>query len=404
MKKFIIILSALLPVVAGCEIVDITPQSEKENQEAEPFAPPLDEVAWLLASIPLGEEQINEVYDAVRSSAKNGYDDEYTMGNLFKSPGAGVGEDRVKAGNSQTKSYSKPLRDILEEYLQKTLTKSSDMSVDDYLDALRRSDIQIYWPFASENGWDGKTWPVITFDPLCEAQSNTGYLLKTNPDGTRSVEKVTVTEEMAQQRPVWVVNSNEDAGFTTLDILRKNNPDWGAGGIITIGSGGTKASSKTPSKALILKDFTMNRQYDSWFRGASEFFVKIGAVESFNAKTESDMYLYNPSITDFMVVIRRGQKGIAMELNTMLVSEWTSQLENVAFMIIEDDGGTVTNWNCSAVVKYNSKSYGFEISIPYKSRDDIVWRGQLSRRYIEASNDISGNFGDVKVTFHIKEY
>lgn len=113
------------------------------------------------------------------------------------------------------------------------------------------------------------------------------------------------------------------------------------------------------------------------------------------------MYLYNPSVTDFMVVVKRNQVGKPQELNTVLVSEWTNQLQSCAFMIIEDDGGTRTSWECSAVVKYESKSYGFEVKIPYNSRDDIVWRGSLGRKYIEATNDLSGWFGDVQIVFSI---
>lgn len=59
---------------------------------------------------------------------------------------------------------------------------------------------------------------------------------------------------------------------------------------------------------------------------------------------------------------------------------------------------------CSAVVKVNSKSYGFDISIPFRRRDDIVWRGQLSRRWIEANSNLVGRFGDLDLTFEVLEY
>ena len=53
------------------------------------------------------------------------------------------------------------------------------------------------------------------------------------------------------------------------------------------------------------------------------------------------------------------------------------------------------------MVKIASKSYGFDISLPFNTRDDIVWRGQLSRRYIEATDKISGHFGDVDISFEV---
>ena len=113
------------------------------------------------------------------------------------------------------------------------------------------------------------------------------------------------------------------------------------------------------------------------------------------------MLLYSPTVTDFMVVVKRGQVGTPVPFNAVLVSDWTDQLENCAFLITEDDGGTRTTWKCSAMVKINSKSYGFDINIPFNTRDDIVWRGQLSRRFFEANTDVTGHFGDVDLIFEI---
>ena len=76
-------------------------------------------------------------------------------------------------------------------------------------------------------------------------------------------------------------------------------------------------------------------------------------------------------------------------------------LDQVAFMVIEDDGGSQTTWKCSAVVKYNSKAYGFEVAIPLNTRDDVVWRGQLSRRYIEKYSGRTGRFGDVDLVLEL---
>lgn len=161
----------------------------------------------------------------------------------------------------------------------------------------------------------------------------------------------------------------------------------------------TKAISSV--KTLILKDFTMKRHYDSWLAGGSEFFIKAGSVNDFVASTEAELQLYLPAVTDFMVVVKRKQLGQALPFNTVLVSDWTPQLAQIAFMIVEDDGGSLAQWKCSAVVKIASKSYGFDISLPFNTRDDIVWRGQLSRRYIEATDKISGHFGDVDISFEV---
>lgn len=116
------------------------------------------------------------------------------------------------------------------------------------------------------------------------------------------------------------------------------------------------------------------------------------------------MKLYSPSVTDFMIVVKRKYVGEPQNFNAVLVSDWTEQLTHCALIITEDDGGTKTSWKCSAVVKIKSKSYGFEINLPINTRDDIVWRGQLSRKYIEANNGVTGHFGDVDLTFELVEY
>ena len=243
--------------------------------------------------------------------------------------------------------------------------------------------------------------PVITFDPADGSEVNTGYVLTVGPDGRRQVEEVLVDEKMAQERPVWVVNRNDDSEFASLEMLRREDPDWGtAGGDLIVG---TKAEGEESIRTLILKSFTANRNFDPWFAGASEFFVKCGSVENFKAKTEADLLLYTPSVTDFMIVVKRSQVGSPVPFNAVLISQWTDHLSTCAFMIHEDDGGTWTAWNCKIEGKMQSKTTGIDISIPFRSRDDIVWRGQLTSKYFEHYDDVKGHFGDVDITFALQK-
>lgn len=416
MRKIVFIVcgAAALMLHSGCERVDTCPGDNEEG--ALPVS--LEDVALLLSEINIGEEQLREVSDAVSSSSENGYDEEYTMRDLFSCPGAGVGDSsipgKLKSGES---GYRSPMRDMIREHLlsgasvlSKSMPKKREAftsSVDVFLKALESSDIQIYWPFSED--WDGESLPVITFDPCDGSETNIGYRAVDDGSGVRTVEEVIVDERFASEYPVWVVNRNDDAGFTSLEMLRRQDPEWGTGGgsvivkLQTLPSA-RAASSDTPVRTLILKDFTMLRNYDPWFAGASEFFVKIGSVEDFTASTEVELKLYNPAVTDFMIVVKRKYVGKPRPFNAVLVSEWTDQLEKCALMITEDDGGTRTSWKCSAVVKVASKSYGFEINLPFNTRDDIVWRGQLSRRYLEANDCVTGHFGDVDLTFEIREY
>ncbi len=391
MKYTFLVGSVLLPLLAAvsCEKLDDLPTGPDEAPADSLLT--LEGVAKLLSSLPVEAAQLAEVHDAVTSSGSNGYDEEYTMRQLFAAPGSGVG-----AAKGETKgSYARPLRELIREAVFATRAVETSTVKGDpeaWLQALSTSDFQIYWPFSER--WDGRSRPVITFDPLDNSARNEGYECL----GDGSFKTLIVDEQMAMERPVWVVNRNSDAGYKTLELLRREDPSWGeSGGDLVVRTKAAEGDFKT----LILRSFQANRNYDSWFTGASEFFVKCGAVEDFFATTEAELQLYSPSITDFLIVVRRGQTGQTIPFNAVLVSEWTSGLQNCALMLTEDDGGTRTTWKCSAMVKYNSKSYGFELEIPLHSRDDIVWRGSLTRNYIERYSGTTGHFGDVELVLEL---
>lgn len=401
MKRIFITAALSVSLAVACEQVDHSGEIENPKRSAVS----LDNVAKLLSALPMENCHLQEVYDAVSSSTENGYDEEYMMRDLFTSPGSGVGTDKeTKAARAS--SYSKPLRDLISDYLE-TKTKSggagglNGLSAEEYLQELENSDIQIYWPYAE--AWEEGKLPIVTFDPGNGAEVNVGYKITEDSDGVRSVEEVVVDESMAETHPVWVVNRNDDSSYRTLEMIRKDNPEWGTGGgSIVVTPSGTKSpdsESESIVKSLVLKDFKMRRNYDCWFAGASEFVFKCGSVEGFTASTEAELKLYSPQITDFVLVVKRKQVGQTIPLNVMLVSQWTEQLENMVFLLTEDDGGTRTEWKCSAVVKIKSKSYGFEMSLPFNSKDDLVWRGQLSAKYLEKYSDVTSRFGDVDVTF-----
>lgn len=377
-------------LAGGCKkVLDReTPEWAPEEEEKAP-AITAEEMAHLLASLPIAREQVEEVHDAVSSSAGNGYDEEYLMRRLVGEPGTGVGDLPAKG---TSRSYGRPLRDLIKEAV--TATRAGGSPAEAFLDSLSSTDLQIYWPYSE--AWDGQELPVITFDPGDLAVTNEGYAL--HPDG--HVEKVLVDEAMAAERPVWVVNRNSDADFKSLELRRREDPSWGSGGEILVRPKSTGGEEKDVL-TLVLRSFTAHRQYDSWFAGASEFFIKVGGIEDLTAATEAELRLYQPTITDFMIVVRRNQLDQELSFNAVLISEWTEQLKNIAFMCVEDDGGTQTSWKCSAVVQYNSKKYGVELEIPLNNRDDIVWRGALSRSYIWDNRGQEGRFGDVSLVLDL---
>ena len=349
----------------------------------------MSDLAKIISELPLEQEHLQEVYDAVNSSSGNGYDEEYTMDRLFTSPGSGVGE---RGESTKAAAYATPLRELFADYFRsRSETKAGAADVEAYVNTLRDSDMQIYWPYSED--WDQETFPVVTFDPGDGAKTNYGYMLGFDDSGAHVVDSVLVTEELARERPVWVINRNADSAYTPVTLLDYDSPS----AVRTVQE--AKAKGK---KMLTIKDFTMARHFDSWFAGASEFFVRCGAVDGFKAKTDDELKQYSPSVTDFMIVVKRKFVKCKVPFNAILLTDFTDQIEQLAFMIIEDDGGTTTSWKCNAMVKYNSKSYGFEVELPYRDKDDIVWRGYLDRSFFTDSSLIKGRFGDVTVTFELQ--
>ena len=385
MKNFICCAAAALFALAACV--------ERESPDSQPlpddFTPP--GLAKMFSNLPLESVHLQEVYNAVGHSSGNGYDEEYTLGCLIDSPGSGVGDSPASKA-AAAKAYATPLRELLRDYLaSRPLTRRS--SPDKLLRLLSKTDFQLYWPYSDQ--WDGKTFPVITFDPGSGAETNYGYRISIGDDGQRIVDSVFVDEALAAEVPVWVFNSNSDAQFSPLRPATHQSSvseDYGNGG---------SAAFARPRR-LLLKSFKMNRNFDSWFGGASEFWVKCGSVDGFNATTDAELKLFYPSVTDFMIVVKRRDVGEELPYEAILVGDFTSQMEKLVFMITEDDGGTRTNWKCNAVVKIQSKSYGFEVDMPYNEKDDIVWRGQLSARYFEEEDTVHGRFGDVEISFELE--
>lgn len=342
-------------------------------------------VARILSVLPLEGSHLTEVHDAVSASSGNGFDEEYMMCDLFSNPGAGVGSEGAHVKSS---GGGRALRDLFEDYFNAAPQTKSGNGARECIEALTGSDIQIYWPYSED--WDGETYPIVTFDPGYGAESNYGYEIRPGGNGMQVVDSVLVDEAVAMTRPVWVINRNDDSAFTPAQLIS--------------GPALTKAGGKN---LLKMKSFNMLRNYDSWFGGASEFLVKCGAVDGFKATKDEDLKLYTPTVTDFVINIRRKQLKERVPLDCILLTDFTEQMENIVFMVIEDDGGVSTSWKAAATVKYNSKSYGFDLDLPYKDRDDIVWRGQLGRSFFfnekdEARSSIKGRFGDVEITFGLE--
>ena len=360
-------------------------------------------VARMLASIAIGEEQLAEVWDAVNSSNANGYDEEYMMCDLLSSPGAGVG-DNPESRSATRARYSTPIRDLIADYLTKQAavytkagaTKASEAElVEQWLAELSASGLQIYWPYSCD--WDGETMPLVTFDPGFGATDNYAWELSFEDGSYKAVRQIYVDEEVAASRPVWVVNSNDDSEYTPLGLYaRSYAPKRG------LFDFDDDPDEDRPGHNLFIKYFTMLRNYDSWFAGASEFFIQAGSVTADYGESEVNPGSFNPEITQLMIVVKRSQVGKRIPYEAMLLSNFPDELSEIAFLITESDGGTRTTWKASAKVMIKSKSYGVDMEFPLYSNDDMVWRGPLSIDYLRKLGSDEGRFGDVRISFEVE--
>lgn len=356
----------------------------------------LEEFAGILSALPMDRSHLGEVFDAVCASSENGYDEEYMLVDLVGSPGAGVGDGVFRSKSAPR--YDRPLRDLLSDYFEAnpSAVPTRAGSSEACLRMLEESDMQIYWPYSED--WDGKTFPIITFDPGDGSEYNYGYQAVRGEDGSVGLQSVYVDEQVAMSRPVWVINNNDDSHLVPVQSAFLD--DAGAAALMANGVASVQGGEGDISgNRLYIRSLKMLRNYDSWFGGASEFVIKCGAVDGFRATSEEDLSKYRPSVTDCVVVVKRRQLGMSVPLGILLLTDYTPQMENIAFLVTEDDGGKVENWKCEATVKWQSKSYGFTLNIPYRDRDDIVWRGQLSRSFFERGSIVTDRFGDVEITF-----
>ena len=375
MKRFLLLPAFLLAV---CCLKEETPSEHFHVDGTDILSP--EGMARAFSRLPLAQEHLDEVFDAVSSSSENGYDEEYMLKDLLESPGKGVGGGPTKAGLRTTT----PLRDLLADYIAMNCgTKGA--GIEPVLQAISDSGMQIYWPYSED--WDGKTWPIVTFDPGYGIETNYGYALGLDSVGRWTVDSVYVDESVARTRPVWVINANDDAAFTPAELFLQDN--------------GTKAPNPV-QRCLLLRSFTMLRNYDTWFQGGSEFMIKIGSVDGFTASTEAELKLYTASITDMMIVVKRKYLGKEIPYDAVLMTDFTNQLDKLAFLVTEDDGGTQTTWESEATVKWQSKSYGFAVKLPYNEKDDIVWRGRLAASFFQEADEVSGRFGDVVIKFSLQ--
>ena len=110
--------TAGLTGLLSCSKEGNAPLDNSESGQVEKIVT-MDGVARLLSELPIGGAQMEEVFGAVGASSGNGYDEEYTLRDLFEAPGCGVGqteEERTRASRAASREGAS-LRDLISDYL-----------------------------------------------------------------------------------------------------------------------------------------------------------------------------------------------------------------------------------------------------------------------------------------------
>lgn len=310
------------------------------------------------------------------------------------------------------------LRVLGERLNQTVMTRAAMKRVVD-LKVLENSDAQIYWPYSDE--WDQKTMPVVAYIPenvVDPEDYNPEYIWAykkiTLPDGTERVDSLYINEEYAEANPVWIVNINETkyddlpalsdgervapSGLTYPHkieiqdplperVLEKTPITWNPEPILP-----PVVNPKPQQKkvyTVYLGKFRATRQYDSWISGASEFVIQMGSIDDFNLTDPDALMSLSPAINKYCIKIKRKaiKKKKWFEIHSVMASNWSENQLSAAFMIHEDDGGGRREQKFDIGVKIGSKSYGFNIGLNWKRRDDMVGNKVYKRDYIFSSNN-----------------
>lgn len=342
-----------------------------------------ENIAQLMASIPLTKEIVNEVFSATQNGLENGIEESYYFADVLSESSA---KSASRASNTSQKS-------ILGRELRSALNKSrSGNQVD--VDLLQSGDYQIYWPY-SEN-WDGKTQPVITFVPKDENQLwNYGYKQTDN-----GIETIIVDEEYMESNPVWIINQ---ADFSYDELPNFNNNEFAKNGIsycprkaIYAESSHQTASTRAtglPVYTVYLGKLMSEHQYDKVWSGGSEFAIRMGAIEHMEITSEEQVDSKNARIN--YVRVCRSRKDIKKKrwaelTGCVLSSDWQPNENNAAFSIYEEDQGGSKNYEASLSVKILGKDIGFSIKMPYGSHDDKIYNQIYTRNFMFSTNNSPG--------------
>lgn len=408
MKNFRSIILAMLCIAfASCEkqqdnVLDNKIQTEKTSTEYE--------YSKVIRKMNLTPDMCKEIHNYVNQSIAFGLDEEVRFIEVLNTNETSKVLTRT---NDEPSSFS-------ESFMLATAKTRSNANSENFID-LENSEVQIYWPYSEY--WDGVTPPTITYAPEDINQDwNYGYITRTNEDGSTYEEQVIVNDAYALENPVWIINSNETPYnelpcFTNGEnsknsiMFANGNPQENT----EESKENTSFVSVTPHLpyptncvySVYLESLSCTKQYDNIFRGGPEFIIQLGQSDDY-VIDEHNLTSLNMAVSLVRVNLTRSEVNVGAPkyVYAIINSDWLPEENDAAFMIHEKDPyGKQTNWVASLSITWEGKVYGASVSIPYGTKDTMIYKNRYTRDFIFSTNNINKTHGsgDVLWTLNVKQ-
>jgi len=387
MKKtisFLIFLTFLL-VNFSCEFLDEDNTSRQEELSTIDLVVRnnLEQTAKYFTELIDSEEYLHELSQFVKKSINFGLDEEVRLKELHETTSAKIISKEEKLNSLFIKRFQ---NDFSSNFKSKGLHEIFDF--------INCNNVQIYWPYSEY--WNGYEFPVITYDPMTNAESNIGFKLINNPNSEISIETITVDEEYAKKHPVLIVNINrikyDDLPDFVSGKYAKNNVLYVQKENVKELKSVATDSWDDPNKTheIQMGYIKCSYQWDFFWNGGPDFMTKWIGVNLTNLTADYSGDYVATSLTRTDVYESRWIRCYQPTNNNWEPSE----TENY-YLFYEDDYD-MSNQTITGSLKVDTEEVKF--SIPYGNSDEkikeTVWSRSSYRNQTLGIGDPNAQFMD----------
>lgn len=367
MKRLVLILSAVILQFSSCSKQDVIDKlQDVSTSPVSPITPEgLNAVALTVANMGITTDMIADVHKAIATSVENGSDEHISLAEVV-SESSRVASFRSNEGIALFAKAFRQNFPVNEKQFQlrSLLVPGQEFDLQDFLN---KENATLYWPYADE--WDGVTTPTVVVstdrdtDEIC-----VGYKLREEKGKYILSEQILVDENFALKNPVWVINreGQKVSSRTASSHLRSTKP---VGSKIT---------------TLQLGMLQPTKHHDAWHKGGDEYVLQLKAPKHtlVNGKIEIVDQQYVRLKENF--TRKEISRRVVRKLNHVIVSEWQPELNEIAVHLYENDASLIAGMEKTYKLKatWGGKEYGLEVSLPFASGDDELYRGVWSFNFI----------------------